>query len=99
MLNAELRQFVPQLQSEVRVRAERMRQLNRDTYFAQNAWATASQFGKPGYRIQASEVFVEKRLSDPWVSVRRCAARSRHGGRHPQRNLLDHQPKQHVLRG
>ncbi len=66
LLDAELRQFVPQLQSEVRVRAERMRQLNRDTYFAQNAWATASEFGKPGYRIQASDVFLEKRVSEPW---------------------------------
>ncbi len=66
LLNAELRQYVPQLLGEVRVRAERMRQLNRDTFFAQNAWATTSKFGKPGYRIQSSDVFLEKRLADPW---------------------------------
>ena len=66
LLNAELRQYVPQLLGEVRVRAERMRQLNRDTFYAQNAWATTSKFGKPGYRIQSSDVFVEKRLADPW---------------------------------
>ena len=66
LLNAELRQFVPQLLGEVRIRAERLRQLNRDTFFAQQAWATTSQFGKPGYRIQASDVFLEKRLADPW---------------------------------
>lgn len=66
LLNAELRQYVPQLLGEVRVRAERMRQLNRDTFFAQDAWATTSQFGKPGYRIQSSDVFLEKRLADPW---------------------------------
>ncbi len=66
LINAELRQYVPQLMGEVRVRAERMRQLNRDTFFAQEAWATTSQFGKPGYRIQSSEVFLEKRLADPW---------------------------------
>lgn len=64
--NAELRQYVPQLLGDVRVRAERMRQLNRDTFFAQNAWATTSKFGKPGYRVQASDVFIEKRLADPW---------------------------------
>lgn len=64
--DAELRQYVPQLLGEIRVRAERMRQLNRDTYFAQNAWATTSKFGKPGYRIQSSDVFIEKRLADPW---------------------------------
>ncbi len=64
--DAELRQFIPKLQGDVRVRAERMRQLNRDTYFAQHAWATASKFGKPGYRIQSSELFIEKRLSNPW---------------------------------
>ena len=58
---AELRQFVPQLGTDIRVRAERLRQLSRGRYYAQNAYTTASQFGKPGYRLQAEEIFVEPR--------------------------------------
>jgi len=59
LLNAELRAFVPTTGGYFRVRAERMRQLTRDRFHAQNAWATTSPYGKPGYRIQASDIFVE----------------------------------------
>jgi lipopolysaccharide export system protein LptA len=62
MLNAELRAFVPELGekgAEFRVRAERMRQTTQDRFHAQNAWVTSSPYGKPGYRIQATDVFVE----------------------------------------
>lgn len=65
MLNAELRAFVPELgkrddgEIEFRVRADRMRQLTQDRFHAQNAWVSSSPYGKPGYRIQASDVFVE----------------------------------------
>lgn len=82
--NAELRQYVPQLLGDVRVRAERMRQLNRDTFFAQNAWATTSEFGKPGYRIQSSDVFLEKRLADPWYLFGGAARDPATGARVPR---------------
>ena len=59
MLNAELRAFVPEGGAQFRVRAERMRQLTHDRFHAQNAWVTSSPYGKPGYRIQASDIFVE----------------------------------------
>jgi len=62
MLNAELRAFVPELGekgAEFRIRAERMRQTSEDRFHAQNAWVTTSPYGKPGYRIQASDIFVE----------------------------------------
>ena len=61
LLNAELRAFVPTTGGYFRVRAERMRQLSRDRFHAQNAWATTSPYGKPGYRLQASDIFVEPR--------------------------------------
>lgn len=59
LLNAELRAFVPTTGGYFRVRAERMRQLTRDRFHAQNAWATTSPYGKPGYRVQATDIFVE----------------------------------------
>ncbi len=62
MLNAELRAFVSsewEKGVEFRMRAERLRQLTHDRFHAQNAWVTSSPYGKPGYRIQASDIFVE----------------------------------------
>jgi lipopolysaccharide export system protein LptA len=61
LLDAELRSFVPQLGGDVRVRAERVRQLSENTFHAQNGWVTASPFGAPGYRLQASDIFFEQR--------------------------------------
>lgn len=61
MERAELRAFVPQLGGDVRVRAEQLRQLSRGRYQGWNAWTTTSPFGKPGYRLQAREIFVEPR--------------------------------------
>jgi len=31
------------------------------SFHAQNAWVTTSQMGQPGYRVQASDIFVEPR--------------------------------------
>jgi hypothetical protein len=45
--------------AEFRVRGERMRQTSESRFHAQNAWVTTSPYGKPGYRIQASDIFVE----------------------------------------
>jgi hypothetical protein len=59
LLNAELRAYVPTTGGYFRVRAERMRQLGQDRFHGQNAWATTSPYGRPGYRIQASDIFVE----------------------------------------
>lgn len=67
MLNAELRTRAPQFDNDVRVRAERLRQLSRDSFHAQQAWISASRFGKPGYRLQASDIFLENRYEDPWI--------------------------------
>ena len=58
LLNAELRAFLPTTEGDFRVRAKRMRMLSRDRFHAQNAWATTSPYGEPGYRIEASDIFV-----------------------------------------
>ncbi len=60
LLNAELRAFVPSTGGDFRIRGERMRQLSSDRFHVQNAWATTSPYGKPGYRLRASDIFVEQ---------------------------------------
>lgn len=65
--NTELKTYVPQLQGYLRVRAQRLRQLSRDRFHAQNAWTSASQMGKPGYRFQASNIYIEPRVVSPWI--------------------------------
>lgn len=69
MLNAELRAFMSTTGGYFRVRAERLRQLSRDRFHARNAWASTSPYGKPGYRIQASDVFVEPGVGTPWTGI------------------------------
>ena len=68
LLDAELRSRLPQLQGDLRVRAQRIRQLSQRKYHAQNAFVTTSEFGdRPGYRLQSSDIFLEQRYQAPWV--------------------------------
>jgi lipopolysaccharide export system protein LptA len=67
LLDAELSVYVPQAQSRLRVRANRIRQLTEGSFHAQEAWMSASHFGQPGYRLEASDIFFEPRVIDPWV--------------------------------
>ncbi|QDU53175.1 LPS-assembly protein LptD [Gimesia panareensis] len=69
LLDAELKTYLPTLGEDVRVRASQIRQLSKGAYLAQNAWATGSQFGKPGYKIQSSDVFIEDRYTTPWLGT------------------------------
>ena len=68
--NAEVRTFVPELEGDIRLRASLVQQLSPDNFHAQNAWITASQFGKPGYRLEASDIFLERRPGNPypWIA-------------------------------
>jgi len=59
--NAELKAFLPDADVSVRVRAERLRQVSAASFHAQNAWLSTSQLGRPGYRLQATDVFLEQR--------------------------------------
>lgn len=70
VLNAELKAYLPDLDSTVRVRSERLRQLSQVSFHAQNAWITTSQYGRPGYRIEASDVFLEQRPWSLWTAPR-----------------------------
>ncbi|MCA9057501.1 MAG: hypothetical protein KDA85_03345, partial [Planctomycetaceae bacterium] len=69
LMNAELRTTIPTSGGDFRLRAERLRQLSKDRFHAQNAWATTSPYGDPGYRIQASDIFVEPGMSVPWTGL------------------------------
>lgn len=66
-LETELRSKIPNLDGDLRVRARRIRQLSQSNFHAQDAWVTASQFGQPTYRLQASDIFLENRAVDPWI--------------------------------
>ena len=61
IIDAELETYIIQLDSTIRLRADRIRQNSMKNYHAQNAWITTSQYGVPGYRVQASDIFVENR--------------------------------------
>ncbi|MBA4029927.1 MAG: hypothetical protein C0478_03380 [Planctomyces sp.] len=67
ILDAELKSLLPDQHGlTVRVRAESIRQLSRDTFQARNAYVTTSQLGEPVYRIQSSDIFVDQRTWSPW---------------------------------
>lgn len=61
VLNAELKAFLEDDDVPVRIRADRLRQNSAMSFQAQNAWITTSQLGRPGYRLQASDVFIDYR--------------------------------------
>jgi len=64
VLNADLQAFFPELGASVRVHSDRLRQYSNQFFHAQNAWFTTSPYGKPGYRIEASDVFMEQRAQN-----------------------------------
>lgn len=61
ILDAELVTYISKLDSSIRLRADRIRQNSDKNFHAQNAWVTTSQYGVPGYRVQASDIFLENR--------------------------------------
>ena len=65
LTNAELKYFLESAQTYIRVRASSIRQLSEKNFHAQNAWISPSYFGKPGYRFEASDVYLESRTVDP----------------------------------
>lgn len=66
LLNAELKTRIANLPAKIRVRADELRQLSRDTFQAENAWLTTSSYGRPGYRLEAENIFVEPRY-ESWI--------------------------------
>lgn len=57
-MNADLRAVVTPNGQQVRIHAEKLRQLATNRFHAQNAWTTTSPYGKPGYRLQSQNIFV-----------------------------------------
>ncbi len=68
-LDVELRTKVPKLRNDLRIRANVIRQFSEQSFHAQGAWVTTSEFGKPGYRIQASDIFLEPRPANSWFGT------------------------------
>jgi hypothetical protein len=54
LMNSELRTYIPELDSFLRVRADTIRQMSATSFQAQNAWVSTSQLGRPGYRRGSS---------------------------------------------
>ncbi len=69
LMNAELRAQLPQTGGEFRIRAEKLRRLSENKFHAQNAWTSTSPYGQPGYRVQASDIFVEPGPVSPFTKV------------------------------
>jgi hypothetical protein len=67
LLKAELKTYLPSIQGTIRVWGERIRQTGPNTFHAVHAWATPSPFGKPGYRMQSTDVFLEERTRQPGI--------------------------------
>ncbi|MDB5338011.1 MAG: hypothetical protein JWN70_3630 [Planctomycetaceae bacterium] len=57
----EVKIKTPGLPLTVRINAEEIRQQSKSSFHALNAWVSTSKFGKPGYRVAASDVIFEQR--------------------------------------
>ncbi|MBS0264945.1 MAG: hypothetical protein JSS02_23635 [Planctomycetes bacterium] len=66
LIDSEVRARIPGTTGTVRVRAQSLRQLARNTFHAENAYITTSPFLKPGVRLQASSIHIEPREETPW---------------------------------
>jgi hypothetical protein len=62
LVNAEVRTYLPQVDGMLRLRADSIRQLSETNFHARNAFVTTSTFGRPGYRVEAGDIFVEERF-------------------------------------
>ena len=68
-INADLRAVVTDNGQQIRIHAERLRQLATDRFHAQNAWTTTSPYGKPGYRLQSDDIYVNPGPATPWTGI------------------------------
>ena len=69
LMNADLRAELPQTGGQVRVRAEKLRQISGNRFYAQNAWTTTSPYGKPGYRLQSQNISVAPGPISPFTEL------------------------------
>jgi len=59
VLNAELLTPVANYEGLLRLKSELLRQLGKDRFFAENTFITSSRMGRPGYRIQTQNAYLE----------------------------------------
>ena len=59
VLKAELLTPVRSYEGLLRLKADVIRQVGRDRFFAHNAFITSSRMGRPGYRIQSGDISFE----------------------------------------
>lgn len=76
MMNAEVKTFVPEYDATLRLRADTLRQQSENKFHAKNAFVTTSEFGQPGYSLNAGEIFVDNepnpftgKRQSPYVSA------------------------------
>ncbi len=70
MLDAELKAFLPESGATIRVRAKQLRQLSNKSMHAKDAMVTPSKFGKPGYQIRSSDIYLNQRYpNNSWIGT------------------------------
>ena len=70
MLDADLLAKLPGGRVPLRIRAEKIRKEGKHSFHAHNAWASTSPFGVPGYRLEARDVFLNRRSLPRWLATR-----------------------------
>ena len=72
VLDAELLTPVPDYEGLLRIKSEVLQQVGRDRFVARNSFITSSRMGRPGYRIQTADAYLEDRqwpAVDPWSGM------------------------------
>ncbi len=64
LMNAEIRTQLPDYEGTLRLRAAEVRQFSEMNFHAKNAWISTSEFGDPKWKLQASDITIEERLSN-----------------------------------
>ena len=79
MLNADLRVKQADNSGQVRVRAEKLRQVSENRFYARNAWTSTSPYGKPGWRLSAESLSIAPGPISPFTEIDPLTGRPKHG--------------------
>lgn len=69
LMNADLRVKFPGNGGQVRVRAEKLRQISGNRFYAQNAWTSTSPYGYPGYRFESQNISIAPGPISPFTQL------------------------------
>ena len=87
ILNTEITTPAEGYDGLLRVNADTVHQLNQREFYAKNAYITSSLMGKPSYRIQMDDVFIEDSVTeeiDPATGLRKIDANGVPVSKHQQ---------------